>query len=361
MEIRKMLSGAGSYLQGENILPQLGAELRRRQFRHAFLIAGERAWTVTREGLETGLRENGISFRMKRFSGFCTEEEACAFSAAVREAACDCLVGIGGGKALDLTKEVGAQLGLPVFTVPTCAATCAAFAPLSVLYDSEGRMVRNHHHPDEVQGVIVDTAVLAAAPPRYLASGMADAMAKSCEYSFLRSELRYGDLELSKYLGYRLALVSDEVLQRIGRQALEDNRNAQVTDAFEDAVFCTIAATGIISGMGGFVRPGGSRFAVAHSFNEILRGTYVDTRAWLHGELVGVGILAQHYTNGSPWEQIRRIERFYRDLSLPVCLSDLGLTLDDQAFSVFTEEIVHQSKVPAAQADRVRLAVAKVR
>ncbi len=287
--------------------------------------------------------------------------EADAFGAAVREDACDCLVGIGGGKALDLTKEVGAQLGLHVFTVPTCAATCAAFAPLSVLYDSEGRMLRNHHHPDEVQGVIVDTAVLAAAPARYLASGMADAMAKSCEYSFLRSELRYGDLELSKYLGYRMALVSDEVLLRIGRQALEDNRNAQVTDALEDAVFCTIASTGIISGMGGFVRPGGSRFAVAHSFNEILRGTYVDTRAWLHGELVGVGILAQHYTNGSPEEHIRHIERFYRDLSLPVCLSDLGLTLDDQAFSVFTEEIVRQSKVPEAQAGRVRLAVAKVR
>lgn len=44
------------------------------------------------------------------------------------------IFGMGGGKALDTAKGAGYEAGLPVFTFPTIAATCAATTALSVVY-----------------------------------------------------------------------------------------------------------------------------------------------------------------------------------------------------------------------------------
>ena len=46
--------------------------------------------------------------------------------------------GMGGGKALDTAKGTAEKAGLPVFTFPTIAATCAATTALSVVYKEDG-------------------------------------------------------------------------------------------------------------------------------------------------------------------------------------------------------------------------------
>ena len=48
------------------------------------------------------------------------------------------IFGMGGGKALDTAKGAAERAGLPVFTFPTIAATCAATTALSVVYREDG-------------------------------------------------------------------------------------------------------------------------------------------------------------------------------------------------------------------------------
>ncbi|MBU5447520.1 iron-containing alcohol dehydrogenase [Blautia sp. MSJ-36] len=50
----------------------------------------------------------------------------------------DMIFGMGGGKALDTAKGTAEKAGLPVFTFPTIAATCAATTALSVVYKEDG-------------------------------------------------------------------------------------------------------------------------------------------------------------------------------------------------------------------------------
>ena len=50
----------------------------------------------------------------------------------------DMIFGMGGGKALDTAKGAGVKAGIPVFTFPTIAATCAATTALSVVYREDG-------------------------------------------------------------------------------------------------------------------------------------------------------------------------------------------------------------------------------
>lgn len=356
-----MMSGAGSYFQGEGAAKQCGTELRRRHLHRAFIIGGQRAWQAAGSALIPGLDEAGIVWEEESFHGFCTEDEVDLYAAQVRNAGSDCLIGVGGGKVLDLCKTIAARLKLPVFTVPTCAATCAAYAALSIMYNDAGCQDHTHYHSDEVSGVFADTAILAAAPARYLAAGMADAMAKACEYSSMRQSLHYGDVDISKYLGYELACACDHVLLACGSQAYLDNQAGHATPALEDAVFATIAATGIVSGMGGFAGRTGSRFAIAHGFNEVIRGRYVDTKEWLHGEIVAVGILAQLHANGASAAYQAQVLAFYRAIGVPTTLRDMGIVLDDNAFAAFQEELVQHSYVAPELADQVRAAISHVR
>ncbi len=359
--IRKMMTGAGTYIQGEGALELCGQELKRQGRQKAFLIGGQKALYAAYPRLAAGLDTAGIIHETKRFSGYCTAREIDAFSQQAVDSLCDCVIGIGGGKVLDLAKAVAAQIHMPVYTVPTCAATCAAYASLSIIYNEEGCQVATRYHLDEVSGVFVDTRVLAEAPPKYLAAGMADAMAKSCEYSSMRKELRFRDADISKYLGYAMAKESDRVLMTCGAQAYRDNQAGIVSEDLEDALFCTIAATGIISGMGGFPGRTGSRFAIAHGFNEVMRGRYVSTTEWLHGEIVALGILAQIRANGLEERQIQEVREFYHQIGVPTTLKDMGVNLDDVGFAVFQQEILEHSHIAVEYADKVKMAVASIR
>lgn len=361
LDKKKMCSGAGNYFQGSGVLRDCGDEIRRKGYRKACILGGEKALDAALPALSDSLRGDGVEFNVHSFSGFCTTEEIDAFTEQSRKEGADCIIGVGGGKAMDLAKAVAALRECAVFTVPTSAATCAAYAALSIVYNQEGCQDHTRYHTDEVNGVFVDMNILAKAPARLLAAGMADAMAKSCEYSSMRSALHYGDVDISKYLGYSMARSADEVLLTCGQQAYQDNCRGIVSQSLEDAVYVCIASTGIISNMGGFCGRTGSRFAIAHGFNEVLRGRYVNTKDWLHGEIVAVGILAQLHANGMPLAYQERVRAFYRAIGVPVTLEEMGIRLDDAGFAKLQEELVQHSHVSEENAPRVRDAVAFVR
>ena len=117
------------------------------------------------------------------------------------------IFGMGGGKALDTAKGAADQTGLPVFTFPTIAATCAATTALSVVYKEDGNFDRFYFFDKPARHCFINTRVIADAPWRYLRAGMGDTMGKYtkriqkrmlvsfCIYSFLFVALfaRIGD------------------------------------------------------------------------------------------------------------------------------------------------------------------------
>ena len=68
----------------------------------------------------------------------------------VKETSCDVIVGVGGGRIMDLVKATAFELGVPIVAIPTQAATCAAYSPLSVLYTPEGHSDKYIHFEYEV-------------------------------------------------------------------------------------------------------------------------------------------------------------------------------------------------------------------
>ena len=339
-----LTTAVGNYTQGENVLQDLGPFLKKSGIQRLLILHGHTAFMQAGNIIRASLDSSNVSFTTYAYSGFCTEEDISAAVSYVQKERLDGILGVGGGKLMDFSKAVAAELALPVYLVPTVAATCAACAPLSVIYTPQGRQKCIRFFDRFVQGVWVDLSVLCQAPTRYLAAGIADAFAKSCEYSSMRSEVHCGDLETGMYMGYSMACAVDEVLLRCARAAIDENEKHIPGPALSDAIACSILFTGIVSSTGGFGGRQNARFKIAHGFNEIIRGDYVpDVRRWLHGEIVAVGILAQLRANGISSQKYNEVLSLFKDIHVPTTLSELGMDTSPEAIRLFTNHLILHS------------------
>ena len=103
------------------------------------LIGGEKAMAAALPRLMKHLADSGLTLADQVIYGHeCTYACMEKWAAHARRIGADMIFGMGGGKALDTAKGAGMRAGLPVFTFPTIAATCAATTALSVVYHEDG-------------------------------------------------------------------------------------------------------------------------------------------------------------------------------------------------------------------------------
>lgn len=227
------------------------------------------------------------------------------------------IVALGGGKALDAGKAVALDLGLPVMTVPTIASTDAPASRGIAIYDDAHRLVRVAQLPASPAIVLVDTAIIAAAPVRYLQAGIGDAIAKRFEAeAVIASEGRnkHGTRPLCS--GLIAAEGCHRLLTAHAAQALADARNRIVSPALE----ATVEACFLLSAMG-FENTG---LSVAHSMTRGLVKAR-DVAGVLHGFHVAYGLVVQLIAESRPAPEIDGLRYFLHSVGLPRTLAEMGM------------------------------------
>ena len=258
-----------------------------------------------------------VSLTFHVFAGESTEAEMRKAAEIAKAEGCDIIVGVGGGKALDTAKGAAFYHSSRLVLIPTICASDAPCSKNAVVYNPDHTIDRDIHGLFNPDIVLVDTAIIARAPTRYLSSGIADALATWFE---AESCMVTRHVNFTGYSGtrtaYAIARLCHDTLLADGAAAVRHCDMEIVTPQLEDVVeACTLMSTiGFESG----------GLAGAHGFHQGL-AELPETHGFTHGEKVAMGILASLFLTQKPTETIERIYRFHLDTRLPVCLADLNI------------------------------------
>jgi glycerol dehydrogenase-like iron-containing ADH family enzyme len=305
-----VLRGEGAWREALPRIASLG--------RRPLLLGRSAATRPLRESMALDLREIGLDPLQAELRHDCCESDLTALAQQARDDACDSLLAAGGGKVLDAGKLLAHRLGLACITVPTSAATCAGWTALANLYSPQGAFegdVALARCPDLL---VFDHDLVRQAPPRTLASGIADAMAKWYEASV--SSGASGD-GLVQQAVQQARVLRDQLLLEAAA-ALEDPQG----EAWIRVAEASALTAGLIGGIGG----ARCRTVAAHAVHNGLTQLQA-THGVLHGEKVGFGILVQLRLeevvggNRLAAQARRQLLPFFQSLGLPVSLADLGL------------------------------------
>jgi glycerol dehydrogenase-like iron-containing ADH family enzyme len=346
-------TGAGRYIQEDAALDMLGTEVARLGNR-AFIVAGPNGARVAGPRAHASLEGAGVPYAEQVRDCPTSFEAASELAELARAAGSDVIVAMGGGRIMDLGKAVAASGGWPIVQVPTSIATCAAFTPLSVMYNPDGSFKGTWRYEREVDAVIVDMQVMATQPARLIASGVLDAIAKVPELAHGTDGLSADDEPAGRWCAYQYALANNRLLEQFTPAACEEAESGKPGAALERVVFLNVALTGIVSAL----TRGFHQTALAHKFYDGMR-TLFPKRAgdYLHGELVAIGLIMQLSYNGQPDEALRTAA-FMRSLGMATSLPELGIARDDEGVAALRDYIDDGEFIGADEASQVRYAQA---
>lgn len=305
------------YIQGANVLNQIG-EYTKNFGKKALILSDDVVWGITGGPIEKSFAEENLEFHLVNFQGEASINEINRVIDEGKEANVDFVIGVGGGKAIDSAKAIADGLEVGVVIVPTTASTDAPTSALSVIYSDDGVFESYKFFKKNPDLVLVDTAVVAKAPPRFFASGIADAMATWVE---ARAAIKSGGTTMAggkaSILAESIARTCEETLFSYGIPAYEAVKKGVVTKHVE----AVVEANTLLSGLG--FETGG--LAAAHAIHNGFTVLDGDIHNLTHGEKVAYGILVQLVLELHPEEELLDYIYFFRKLDLPTTLKDMHL------------------------------------
>ncbi|MBB6218509.1 glycerol dehydrogenase [Anaerosolibacter carboniphilus] len=331
--MNKIMVKFPNYTIGENVLKDLGNTVKKYGQR-VLIVGGRKALEMTQREIEITLQENRIDIiDFHWYGGECTKKNIDMAAEKAQQTAADIIIGVGGGKAIDTAKGAAQRVGLPVITIPTIAATCAATTALSIVYTEQGSFDFLFHLSEPPVHIFMDSHVIANAPTKYLWAGIGDTIAKYYEVGVTtRGKKLCHSASMAKELSSMCAFP----LIEYGVKALSDSENKVSSFELEQIILNNIISTGIVAMLVGDENNG----AAAHGLFYGLTLLEEIEKHHLHGEVVGYGVLVLLVMDEQK-EEFERLYPFYKQAKLPTCLSDIDVKDDRMYLESVLEKAVN--------------------
>ncbi|YAI81666.1 MAG: iron-containing alcohol dehydrogenase family protein [cyanobacterium endosymbiont of Rhopalodia sterrenbergii] len=313
----QVIKGEGVLSQTRNLIAGFG--------QRPLVVGGQQTLKVISPYFEPLFSKERLKSAYAIYTPDCSESSLDALKTTLKEHQGDVIIGVGGGKALDTAKLLAHQCQLPIITVPTSAATCAAWTALSNVYSNEGAFQHDVSLSRCPDLLILDYAIIKTSSERTLVAGIGDAIAKWYEAS-----VSSGDSTTTLTIA---AVQQARVLRDLLFQKSVAALKTPGGETWREVVDACVLLAGVIGGLGG----ANCRTVAAHAVHNGL--THIGAaHSILHGEKVAYGILVQLrleemiQSNQLAVSSRQQLLKFYEEIGLPKTLEELGLsrvTLDE--------------------------------
>jgi len=319
LQITKFAQGINKYIAEDRALIKIG-KLAKVYGKKAMIVGGSTALSVSQARIIESLEVAGVSSKIETYGGKCSINEINDFTDNIRQYKPDLIIGVGGGKVLDFVKAIGYYNKIPVFTVPTIAATCTAWTPTSVIYSKEG-VPAGGLETNSPEYILVDMEILRSSPRRYFAAGLVDSLAKwpelgLTEFGSTDDLLYQSGIKLSQF-------ILENCLELV--EKIEWYSQGEISGYLDRIVEINIPITGICSELTAGAMTGGQLPAVAHAVDEALLATNERSHQFCHGERVSFGLIPHMIIFQAEENHISRVIEFCLSLDLPIDFESFAL------------------------------------
>ena len=223
----------------------------------------------------------------------------------VKNAKTDLIIGIGGGRSVDIAKLCSFNLRKPFVSIPTSASHDGIASPfVSVRGEKPHSLVAT-----APLGVFVDVNVIKGAPKKLLASGCGDLMAKVTAVK----DWQLGRDKKGEYYGRYsadLASMSAKILIESSPSFSKKGIDARI-------IVEALISAGVASCIAGSSRPcSGAEHLFSHAVDHLEFGV------GLHGEKVGIGAIMIAKLQGQDW---KKIVKTLKNVGAPTTAKEIGL------------------------------------
>lgn len=223
------------------------------------------------------------------------------------------VVGVGGGKAIDIAKYTAYNLNAKLVSIPTAPSHDGIASPFASIKGLDKTTSIKTIMPSIV---IADIKIISKAPRRLIIAGCGDLIGKFTSVLDWRLAHKLKGEYYGEYAA-SLALLSAKHVVKYSEWFSFKTIPSEAIRALVEALI----SSGIAMGIAGSTRPAsGSEHLFAHALD------VVANYPALHGEEVGVGTIMMMYLHGRNWKHVRRV---LRKIGAPTTAKELGVKDED--------------------------------
>ncbi|MBM3291773.1 iron-containing alcohol dehydrogenase, partial [Candidatus Bathyarchaeota archaeon] len=274
---------------GNNVLNSLGGICNELGYLNALIVTGTNTVKIAGDKASIILERAGVLSRHIYVADAQLETVGRVMEETKKEET-NVLIGVGGGRNIDVAKLAAAKTGLPFISVPTVASHDGIASNLASIKGMERPYTMKAASP---VSVVMDSEIILQSPYRFTASGCGDIISKATEVEDWKLAHRDQGEYYGGYSG-SLALMSSELVMESVQKIIELTEDG-IRTLLEALVSCGVAMS-----IAGSSRPcSGSSHLFSHALDMIT------PKPALHGEQCGVGAIMMAKLHGLDWEKIR--------------------------------------------------------
>ena len=294
---------------GPNVLDDIGEICKNlRLFDEALVVSGYHTFDVAGKLTVEALEKSDFGVEVVKVKDASMESVE---KVQERIANASVVLGVGGGKIIDVAKLASTNAHNYFISVPTTASHDGIASPMASIKNDIGSVSKSANSP---MAVVADTGIINDSPFRLIASGCADIVSnytaiKDWKLAYRLRNEPYSEsaAALSEMTAKLIIKSSDSIKERI--------------------VVKSLFSSGMAISIAGSSRPAsGSEHLFSHALDRVAK------KHALHGEQCGVGTIMMMHLHGGDW---RSIQNILKTIGAPTTAAELGVD-DDEIIEALT-------------------------